>query len=52
MSIELPQDLQSLEANSGIYAIWMIFHHYGMDHKVWKLIVVYMQSGWFFIIME
>ena len=25
MSIELPQDLQSLEANSGIYAIWMVF---------------------------
>ncbi|WP_286714040.1 peptidase C39 [Acinetobacter sp. UBA2581] len=38
MSIELPQDLQSLEANSGIYAIWMIFHHYGIDLHIPDLV--------------
>lgn len=38
MSIELPEDLQSLEANSGIYAIWMIFHHYGVDLHIPDLV--------------
>ncbi|HCL60375.1 MAG TPA: peptidase C39 [Acinetobacter sp.] len=38
MSIELPQDLQNLEANSGIYAIWMIFHHYGVDLHIPDLV--------------
>ena len=38
MSIELPQDLLSLEANSGIYAIWMIFHHYGIDLHIPDLV--------------
>ena len=38
MSIELPEDLQSLEANSGIYAIWMIFHHYGIDLHIPDLV--------------
>ena len=31
MSVEIPEDLQNLEANAGIFAIWMIFHHYGID---------------------
>ncbi|WP_291371108.1 cysteine peptidase family C39 domain-containing protein, partial [Acinetobacter sp. UBA5934] len=38
MRIELPEDLQSLEANSGIYAIWMIFHHYGVDLHIPDLV--------------
>lgn len=38
MSIELPEDLQSLEANSGIYAIWMIFYHYGIDLHIPDLV--------------
>lgn len=38
MSIELPQDLQSLDVNSGIYAIWMIFHHYGIDLHIPDLV--------------
>ena len=31
MGVEIPEDLQNLEANSGIFSIWMIFHHYGID---------------------
>ena len=38
MSMELPEDLQSLEANSGIYAIWMIFQHYGIDLHIPDLV--------------
>ncbi|WP_347455299.1 peptidase C39 [Acinetobacter thermotolerans] len=38
MSVELPQDLQNLDANSGIYAIWMIFHHYGIDLHIPDLV--------------
>ncbi len=34
MSVEIPEDLQNLEANSGIFAIWMIFHHYGIDLNI------------------
>ncbi len=38
MSMELPEDLQNLEANSGIYAIWMIFQHYGIDLHIPDLV--------------
>lgn len=38
MSVELPEDLQNLDANSGIYAIWMIFHHYGIDLHIPDLV--------------
>ncbi len=31
MSIEIPDELQNLKANGGVFAIWMIFHHYGVD---------------------
>ena len=34
MSVEIPEDLQNLEANGGIFAIWMIFHHYGIDLNI------------------
>lgn len=34
MSVEIPEDLQNLEANSGIFAIWMIFHYYGIDLNI------------------
>jgi len=34
MSVEIPEDLQNLEANSGIFVIWMIFHHYGIDLNI------------------
>jgi len=38
MSVELPEDLQNLDANSGLYAIWMIFHHYGIDLHIPDLV--------------
>lgn len=38
MSVEIPKDLQNLEANGGIFAIWMIFHHYGIDLHIPDLI--------------
>lgn len=38
MSVEIPEDLQNLEANSGIFAIWMIFHHYGIDLHIPDLV--------------
>lgn len=34
MSLQLPDELLALEANCGIYAIWMIFHHYGVDLNI------------------
>ena len=38
MSVEIPEDLQNLEANGGIFAIWMIFHHYGIDLHIPDLV--------------
>ena len=38
MSLEIPEELQKLEANSGIFAIWMIFHHYGVDLHIPDLV--------------
>ncbi len=38
MSVEIPEDLQNLEANSGIFSIWMIFHHYGIDLHIPDLV--------------
>lgn len=34
MAIDIPNALQELEANSGVFAIWMVFHHYGIDLEV------------------
>lgn len=34
MAIDIPNVLQELEANSGVFAIWMVFHHYGIDLEV------------------
>lgn len=31
MSLELPEDLLNLPANAGVFAIWMLFHHYAID---------------------
>ncbi len=38
MSVQLPEELVNLEANCGIYAIWMIFHHYGVDLNISDLV--------------
>lgn len=36
--MQLPDELSNLEANCGIYAIWMIFHHYGVDLHIPDLV--------------
>ncbi len=38
MATDIPQELQELEANSGIFAIWMVFHHYGIDLEISDLV--------------
>jgi hypothetical protein len=38
MSINIPDELLELEANSGIFAIWMVFHHYGIDLNIADLV--------------
>lgn len=38
MSTEIPEDLQNLPANSGIFALWMVFHHYGVDLEISDLV--------------
>lgn len=38
MGVEIPEDLQNLEANSGIFSIWMIFHHYGINLHIPDLV--------------
>ena len=38
MSVEIPQDLAELPANGGLYAIWMLFHHYGIDLETQDLV--------------
>ena len=38
MSGEIPEDLQNLAANGGIYAIWMLFQHYGIDLDIGDLV--------------
>lgn len=38
MSVEIPEALLELPANSGIFAIWMIFHHYGVDLEIADLV--------------
>lgn len=38
MSIEIPEELLALEANSGIFAVWMVFHHYGIDLVIEDLV--------------
>lgn len=38
MSVDIPQDLAELPANGGLYAIWMLFHHYGVDLETQDLV--------------
>ena len=34
MLSNLPKKLANLEANAGIYAVWMIFRHLGLDPDI------------------
>ena len=40
MSLEMPEELSSLEANGGIYAVWMLLQHLGIDADIQQLIEV------------
>ncbi|WP_180162987.1 cysteine peptidase family C39 domain-containing protein [Acinetobacter sp. YH12069] len=40
MSMEIPDELANLEANSGIYAVWMLLQHLGIDADIQQLIEV------------
>ena len=40
MALELPQELANLEANGGIYAVWMLLRHLGIDADIQQLIEV------------
>lgn len=37
MSTNLPDELVNLDANAGIYAVWMIFQHLGIDPDIEQL---------------
>ncbi|RFS36213.1 peptidase C39 [Acinetobacter sp. SWAC5] len=40
MSLEIPEALANLEANGGIYAVWMLLQHLGLDAEIDQLINV------------
>ncbi|WP_180173972.1 MULTISPECIES: cysteine peptidase family C39 domain-containing protein [unclassified Acinetobacter] len=40
MSMEIPDELANLEANGGIYAVWMLLQHLGIDADIQQLIEV------------
>ncbi|RKG32591.1 cysteine peptidase family C39 domain-containing protein [Acinetobacter tianfuensis] len=40
MSLEIPESLANLEANGGIYAVWMLLQHLGLDAEIDQLINV------------
>src|SRR5690606_12672842 len=40
MSLEMPEELASLEANGGIFAVWMLLQHLGIDADIQQLVEV------------
>lgn len=40
MSMQIPDELANLEANGGIYAVWMLLQHLGIDADIQQLIEV------------
>ena len=38
MTEQIPQELMDLEANGGIFAIWKLFQHYGIDLVIEDLV--------------
>jgi len=47
MALNIPESLANLEANSGVFAVWMVLKHYGVQIDVAELIKVcrYEQDG-------
>lgn len=40
MTVNIPESLMNLEANGGIYAVWMMLQHLGIDPEIEQLIEV------------
>jgi hypothetical protein len=40
MTLEIPEALANLEANGGIYAVWMLLQHLGLDAEIDQLVNV------------
>ncbi|MBU3086667.1 cysteine peptidase family C39 domain-containing protein [Acinetobacter seifertii] len=40
MALNIPESLANLEANSGVFAVWMVLKHYGVQVDVAELIKV------------
>ncbi|WP_151822856.1 cysteine peptidase family C39 domain-containing protein [Acinetobacter oleivorans] len=40
MTLEIPDSLQNLEANCGVFAVWMVLQHHGVQIDVAELIKV------------
>lgn len=37
MSVKIPEDLRHLESNCGVFAVWMILQHYGVNMDIEQL---------------
>ncbi|MGE8559008.1 MAG: cysteine peptidase family C39 domain-containing protein [Acinetobacter sp.] len=40
MALEIPEELANLEANGGIFAVWMLLQHLGIDAEIQQLLEV------------
>jgi hypothetical protein len=40
MALEMPEELANLEANGGIFAVWMLLQHLGIDADIQQLVDV------------
>jgi hypothetical protein len=40
MALEMPEELANLDANAGIFAVWMLLQHLGIDADISQLIEV------------
>ena len=40
MALEMPEELANLEANGGLFAVWMLLQHLGIDADIQQLVDV------------
>ena len=40
MALEMPEELANLEANGGVFAVWMLLQHLGIDADIQQLVEV------------
>lgn len=40
MALEMPEELANLEANGGLFAVWMLLQHLGIDAEIQQLLEV------------